>query len=117
MGSDLMIVLQPDLNSLLPRYIVLFVAFGLVVAMGLFIVFQAYQGYRRNSNRRMMFLAVGLALITVVSPLSAAFVASFGLPFVSGQIVYQYYLPLMNAVFQILGLACIIYSLSIRSNS
>ncbi|WP_425499608.1 DUF7521 family protein [Halogeometricum luteum] len=112
-----MVLLQSDLRSLPPRYIVLFVAFGLVVAMGLFIVFQAYQGYRRNSSRRMMFLAIGLAFITVVSPLSTAFVASFGFPFGSSWDVYQYYLPLMNAVLQILGLACIIYSLSIHSNS
>jgi hypothetical protein len=112
-----MIPIQIDLASLPTRYIVLFVAFGLVIAMGLFIAYQSYQGYRRNANRRMMFLAIGLVFITVASPLMAAFVALFGLPFGSGEDVYQYYLPLITAILDILGLACIIYSLSIRGDS
>jgi uncharacterized membrane protein len=112
-----MISIQIELASLPTRYLVLFVAFGFVIAMGLFIAYQAYQGYRRNANRRMMFLAVGLGIITVVSPLSTAFVAFVGFPVGSGEEVYAYYLPLMNSVLQILGLACIIYSLSLDGNS
>lgn len=112
-----MIPLVIDLISLSSRYLVLFVAFGLGIAMGLFIVYQSFQGYRRNRNRRMLFLATGLVFITVGSPLMAAFVASFGLPFGSGEDVYQFYLPLITSILDIVGLACIIYSLSIRSDS
>lgn len=112
-----MISMQIDLTSLPIQYLVLFASFGIVVALGLFIVYQAYQGYRRNANRRMVFLAIGLALITVTSPLMAAFVALFGLPFGSEADIYQFHLPLITSILDIFGLGCIIYSLSIRGDS
>ncbi|WP_199710224.1 DUF7521 family protein [Halosegnis longus] len=109
--------MQIDLTSLPTQYFVLFVTFGIVIALGLFIVYQAYQGYRRNGNRRMVFLAIGLALITVASPLIAAFVALFGLPFGSDGDIYQFYMPLITSILDILGVGCILYSLSIRGES
>ena len=108
-----MIPLAIDLLSLPARYIVLFGTHSIVVAMGLFIVYQAYQGYRRNANRRMVFLGIGLALITVATPLISIVVAAIGF----GPMVYQYHLPLTASLFQLLGLTCIIYSLSISNDS
>lgn len=33
---------------------------------GLFVAYQAYRGYRRNGSRPMLYLAVGVALLTAV---------------------------------------------------
>ncbi|AKU08107.1 MULTISPECIES: DUF7521 family protein [Haloferax] len=105
--------LQIDLLTLPIRYVTLFAAFFVTIVMGLFIVFQAYHGYRRNANRRMLFLAVGLAFVTVIPPLMSLATASFGLHVD----IYMFYLPLGTAISQIVGLSFIIYSLALRSGS
>ncbi|WP_336337481.1 DUF7521 family protein [Haloarcula brevis] len=104
--------------SLIPSYyLVLLLVVLLAVAMGLFLVYQAYQGYRRNERRQMLFLAVGLALITVVSPLTTLVVSSIGLSLEVDLIVYTFYTPLLSNVIEIVGIGSIIYSLSLRSRS
>ncbi|RDZ63894.1 hypothetical protein C5B90_12345 [Haloferax sp. Atlit-12N] len=105
--------LQIDLFALPIRYVTLFAAFFVTIVMGLFIVFQAYHGYRRNESRRMLFLAVGLAFVTVVPPVISLGTASFGFDVD----IYVFYLPLGTAISQIVGLSFIIYSLALRSGS
>lgn len=87
----------------------------LALAMGLYIVFQAYRGYRRNESRRMLFLAIGLTLVTVapfaLSILATGLGQQVGLP----QRTYTFYLPLGSRLLEITGLSCIIYSLHDRS--
>ncbi|RDI70362.1 DUF7521 family protein [Halopelagius longus] len=109
-----MIQSQFDLFMLPPRYLVLFAVFLLTIAMGLFIVFQAYWGYRRNANRRMLFLAVGLAFVTVIPPLVSLLIASIAQVFEVELVIFVYYLPLSTSLIQAFGLSFIIYSLSIR---
>lgn len=88
-----------------------------LVAMVLaaYIVFQAVRGYWRNESRRMLFLAVGLALLTLVpfvlSIVGASLASAFGL----GPRLYTFYVPVTSRLIEICGLACILYSLSIRS--
>lgn len=44
----------------------LIVTFAAVTgAVGMFVVYQAYRGYRRNGRRPMLYLAVGIILLTV----------------------------------------------------
>jgi len=45
--------------------VVLVLALATVV-LGLYISYQAYRGYRRNQSRPMLFLAVGIVLLTFV---------------------------------------------------
>jgi uncharacterized membrane protein YidH (DUF202 family) len=45
--------------------VVLLLALATVV-LGLYISYQAYRGYRRNQSRPMLFLAVGIVLLTFV---------------------------------------------------
>lgn len=35
-------------------------------AAGLFVAFQAYRGYRRNASRPLLYLAIGIALLTAI---------------------------------------------------
>jgi hypothetical protein len=82
--------------------------------LGLFIAFQAYRGYRRNRSRRMLFLALGLALLTV-APFALSLVGTFaGQRLGFGPRVYAYWLPITERLVEICGLGCILYSLQIR---
>jgi hypothetical protein len=45
--------------------VVLLLALATVV-LGLYISYQAYRGYRRNQSRPMLFLAIGIVLLTFV---------------------------------------------------
>lgn len=92
-------------------YLPLLAATLLAATLGLIIVFQAYRGYRRNDSRRMLFLAAGLALITVAPfLLSIAFTVvapSLG----SGGFLLSYVLPMASRVLEVAGLLLILYSL------
>lgn len=84
------------------------------MVLGLFIAFQAYRGYRRNRSRRMLFLALGLALLTV-APFALSLVVTFaGQRLGFGPRVYAYWLPITTRLVEISGLGCILYSLQTR---
>ncbi|MFC3957051.1 DUF7521 family protein [Halovivax cerinus] len=93
------------------QYLTLFAATLLASALGLVIVFQAYRGYRRNDSRRMLFLAIGLAFLTVV-PFGLSLVITLVAPGVqSGAFLLSYVLPMLSRCLEIVGLALILYSL------
>lgn len=82
--------------------------------LGLFIAFQAFRGYRRNQSRRMLFLALGIALLTV-APFALSLVVTFaGQRLGFGPGVYAYWLPIATRLVEICGLGCLLYSLYIR---
>ena len=86
-----------------------------LVAVGLapFIVFQAFRGYRRNDSRRMLYLATGLCLITVVPMGLSITVTSVGGIVDLAPRVHTLYLPLSSRVSEIVGLCALLYSLLI----
>ncbi|WP_449271441.1 DUF7521 family protein [Haloarcula mannanilytica] len=108
---------QVNPSAIPPYHFVLLAVTLLAVGMGVFIVYQAYQGYRRSNRRQMLFLAAGLALITVVSPIASLILSIVGLQFSLDLIVYTFYSPFVSNSIKIIGIGCIIYSLSLRSHS
>lgn len=76
----------------------------LTAALGLFIGYQAYRGYRRNSSRPMLFLSSGLVLLTAVS-----FSVSVVLSSLAGQNPFVT-LGIQRAI-ELVGLGCIMYAL------
>ena len=93
--------------------VLLAVTLGALV-LGLFIAFQAFRGYRRNQSRRMLFLAAGLALLTV-APFALSLVVTFAGQWLGfGPRVYAYWLPIATRLVEICGLGCLLYSLQIR---
>ncbi|WP_394326470.1 DUF7521 family protein [Halorubrum aethiopicum] len=73
-------------------------------AIGLFIAFLAYRGYRRNDSRPMLYLAVGFGVILGLPIPVVALSVLF--PTISG--------PLAQVAIQTLeigGLLCIVYAL------
>lgn len=50
----------------------------LTAVAGAFVAYQGYRGYRRNDSRPMLFLAVGILLLTTVPFLISAVVAFAG---------------------------------------
>ncbi|QCC49479.1 hypothetical protein DV707_17295 (plasmid) [Halobellus limi] len=74
-------------------------------ALGVFIAFLAYRGYRRNKSRPMLFVAVGFALALGV-PLILT-VVYLVLPITGGRVVLQ----ATSQTFEVAGLLCIIYGL------
>lgn len=85
----------------------------IAAGLSLFIVFHAYRGYRRNESRRMLFLASGLALITLVPFAMSILVPVLGYWVVIDTSTYAFGLPMLQRVSQITGLCCILYSLMI----
>ena len=93
------------------EYVVLLALTLLAIAASVFIVFQAYRGSRRNDSRRMLFLAVGLALLTVV-PFSLSLVwTAVGRSLALGPRAYTFYLPVATRLVELSGLATLVYSL------
>ena len=84
--------------------VVLFVTAFATAIVGAIVSWVAYQGYRRHASETMLYLAIGIALITI-SP----FVVSYGvaLAFDIGDAVAL--LSILSA--NILGLLAILYSL------
>lgn len=95
-------------------YLVLLLLTLVAIGMGLYIVFQAYRGYRRNNSRRMLFLAIGLAFLTVVPFVLSIVVAGVGQRLGFEQRVYTSYVPIVSRGFEICGLSAILYSLYTR---
>ena len=96
------------------EYLVLLAVTLGALMLGLFIAFQAYRGYRRNQSRRMLFLALGLALLTV-APFALSLTVTFaGQRLGLGSRVYTYWLPLATRLVEIAGLGSILYSLNVR---
>ncbi|WP_434737292.1 DUF7521 family protein [Haloarcula montana] len=108
---------QIDPSVIPPHYLVLLAVTLLAVGMGVFIAYQAYQGYRRSDRRQMLFLAIGLALITVASPILSLIISATALQFELDLAVYTLYSPLISNLVKIIGTGFIIYSLSLRSHS
>lgn len=94
-------------------YLALLAVTLVALVLGLFIAFQAYRGYRRNQSQRMLFLALGFVLLTV-APFALSLVVTF-----AGQRLgvdpggYTYWLPVTTRLVEIVGLCCILYSLTI----
>ncbi|ACV46774.1 MULTISPECIES: DUF7521 family protein [Halomicrobium] len=73
-------------------------------ALGLFIAYLAFRGYRRNDSRPMLFFAIGFGIILGL-PLPVV-ALSLVFPWLSGpggQAIIQ--------TFELVGLVCIIYAL------
>lgn len=73
-------------------------------AVGLFIAYLAYRGYRRNDSRPMLYLAIGFGIIL-----------GLPIPVVALSLVFQTISSPLAQVFiqtlEIVGLLCIIYAL------
>lgn len=101
----------------LALYLVLFVATLVASGLGAVIVFQAYRGYRRNDSRPMLWLAIGFSLLTL-APFTLSLLITALAPTLeseSGDLLVTSVLPILSRLFEISGLACILYSLSERS--
>lgn len=109
--------LQINFSPIYTAYLTLLAITLLAIVMGLFVVFQAYRGYRRNASQRMLFLAIGFALVTVVPPAVSLVAASVGQRFGFQPVVYAYYLPIVSRLIELFGLGSIIYSLSMQTES
>lgn len=79
-------------------------SFLVTVLLGGLITHRAYQGYRRNRSKPMLYLAVGLVLVTVVPPLSSLVLSNF--TELAGWLVV-----LAMTTSQICGLLSVLYSL------
>lgn len=92
-------------------YLVLLAATLIASGLGLIIVFQAYRGYRRNDSERMLYLAAGLALITL-APFTLSLIFTLIAPGLeSKELLMSYALPISSRVLEIIGLSLILYSL------
>ena len=80
--------------------------FVLLVGLSLLIVYQAYRGYRRHGSRPMLFLALGVVLLTIV-PTVVSVVAAY---YVSAVTFGLTIAPLIESI-RVVGLASIVYSL------
>lgn len=80
------------------------------VAVGLFIGYQAYRGFRRHESPAMRLLSIGLILLTAVAP-SIAFASFLGIEY--GYLPERVGSPIAIGYrsFQFIGLCLIAYSL------
>ncbi|MGM0606305.1 MAG: DUF7521 family protein [Halobacteriota archaeon] len=93
------------------EYLVILGLSLVAVCLGLYIVFQAYRGYRRNESRRMLYLAVGLALLTVVPFVVSILATAIGQWAGASDRTYAFYVPVLTRLLEISGLSVIVYSL------
>lgn len=93
------------------EYLLLLSVTLIAAGLALFIVFHAYSGYRRNNSPRMLYLAVGLCLITVVPMALSIVINSLGQSIGFQSRVYTFYLPLLSRISEIIGLCTLLYSL------
>jgi len=82
------------------------VNFLLLFSLSLVVVSQAVRGYRRNDSRPMLFLALGIVLLTIVPTV----VLTVGARWYDARTVGSVVSPLANSI-KVLGLASIVYSL------
>lgn len=73
-----------------------------IVLLGLGISVEAFRGYRRNRSRPMLFLALGIASMTVLRTVATA---------ITGRIVALDYVGVVGQSFTLAGLLCIAFSL------
>ncbi|WP_436932342.1 DUF7521 family protein [Halosimplex halobium] len=78
---------------------------ALTAAVGLFVAYQAYRGYRRNDSHPMLFLGVGIFLVTTVPFVVTTLLVS--VLFASDAAAV-----LAWATLEILGLGSILYALT-----
>lgn len=95
-------------------YLVLFTLTLLAMGVGCVIAFQAYRGYRRNGSRPMFYLAVGLVLLTVVPFLVSIVFTTIGRQLGASPFFYEFALPIVSRLIELLGLGSILYSLYMR---
>lgn len=108
-----MFVPQGDEIPAQSQYLLLLSASLIAVGLALFIVLHAYRGYRRNDSTRMLFLAGGLCLITVVPMSLSIGTNSLGQLIVLQPRVFTFYLPMVIRASEIVGLCSLLYSLLI----
>ena len=81
-------------------------AFGAVVAVvGVYVAYRAYDGYRRNASRPMLYLAVGIALLTAV-PFGVDYALAWLTPATDASIL------LAVTIAHLLGVTAILYALT-----
>lgn len=80
-------------------------ASALTAAVGLFVAYQAYRGFRRNESRPMLYLAIGIFLVTTVS-----FVASHVVVVALG--TSDAVALLVRTLLDVAGLSAILYALT-----
>jgi hypothetical protein len=112
----MMFVIQAAGTQLPSDYLLLLSASLVALGLALFIVFHAYRGYQRNSSVRMLYLACGLGLITVVPMTLSIGVNSLGQMIELAPRVHTFYLPLVTRVIEITGICTLLYSLLITSS-
>ena len=108
-----MITIQAGTAQMQSDYLLLLSVSLIAVGLALFIVFHAFWGYQRNNSVRMLFLACGLCLITVVPMALSIGVNSLGQTISFHPRVYTFYLPVVIRVSEIIGLCTLLYSLLI----
>jgi hypothetical protein len=77
----------------------------LTAAVGLFVAYQAFRGYRRNASRAMLFIAIGIFFLT-----SVPFVLTYSLTTVSA--VDDAAVVLVRTISNVVGLSAILYALT-----
>lgn len=105
--------LQAGVGDLDPVQVLLLAMAVASTALGLYVGYQAYRGFRRNDSTPMKFLSMGLVLLTAVT---------YGLSF-GGSVAFQYDVApaVLRPAWQVAvrgaqlgGLACIVYALHRR---
>lgn len=92
-------------------YLVLLVVSLVATGMALVVIFQAYRGYRRNDSRPMLYLAIGLACLTVIPFAISLLISSVGPAVGFGPREYGFLVPLATRAVEIVGLTVLLYSL------
>ncbi|WP_158057771.1 DUF7521 family protein [Halorussus halophilus] len=87
-----------------PAEAYIFVGALLVTLLGAYISYQAYRGYRRNQSRPMLFLAVGIILITGVPSVITTLLVNLGVQ--NADLRY-----LLGLTSELLGLLSILYAI------
>lgn len=91
------------LPALTPTNVALLASELLSVLLGLAIAYVAYQGYRRNDARPMLYVSIGFLLAFGVPSIAAVAWGAFGLPQVAASVVTQ--------TGEVLGFASVLYGL------
>lgn len=105
--------LTPAATDLSFDYLTLLSVTLVAIGLALFIVFQAYRGYRHHESRRMLFLALGLCLLTIVPFAFSIVVDSVAQLTTLEPRIRSYYLPMASRLSEVGGLGCLLYSLLI----
>lgn len=84
---------------------VVFLFVAVTAVVGLFVAYQAYRGYRRNDSRPMLYLAVGVLLLTAV-PAGANVVLSAATAATDAEIL------LVISLAHLVGVVSVLYALT-----